>query len=164
MSLKANNKTVRNTKREENNAIKMLPHLEKVSEALQVFNLIVNRLLPPPHQQLNNQTRIKPRPAKPGCGSGSIFTWECFWVSNPHFECGSETKWLKMTSILKTGGFIFRFFYVLNSILLHLLPLRFHCAGIEPRTVASLELAVGRCNHSAKSHQHSPRSHMLKTV
>jgi hypothetical protein len=46
--------------------MKMLPHLEKVSEALQVFNLIVNRLLPPPHQQLTHQTKIKPRPAKPG--------------------------------------------------------------------------------------------------
>jgi hypothetical protein len=70
MSLKkANN----NTKREEKNVIKIMPYLEKVSEALQVFNLIVNRLLPPPHQQLTKQTRIKPRPEKPGFGSGSIF-------------------------------------------------------------------------------------------
>jgi hypothetical protein len=70
MSLQTN----KNTKYEkkENNVIKMLPYLEKVSEALQVFNLIVNRLLPPPHQQLNKQTRIKPREEKPGYGSGSF--------------------------------------------------------------------------------------------
>ena len=34
------------------------PNLEEVSEALQVFNLIVNRLLPPPHQQLHKETNI----------------------------------------------------------------------------------------------------------
>jgi hypothetical protein len=44
----------------------MLPYLEKVSEALQVFNLIVNRLLPPPHQQLTHQTTVKPRPENLG--------------------------------------------------------------------------------------------------
>jgi hypothetical protein len=45
-------------------------------------------------------------------------------------------------------GTFFR--YVLYSTLLHLLPLRFHGvdAGIEPRTVATLALAVRRSNLS----------------
>jgi hypothetical protein len=36
--------------------------------------------------------------------------------------------------------------------LLHLPPLRFHCAGIEPRTVATTALAVRRSNPSARSY------------
>jgi hypothetical protein len=47
-------------------------------------------------------------------------------------------------------------FYVLDSTLFHLPPLRFHCVaedvGIEIRTVATLALAVRRSNDSARSH------------
>jgi hypothetical protein len=42
------------------------------------------------------------------------------------------------------------FIFVLNSALLHLQPLRSHCAEdarIEPRTVATGALAVRRSNH-----------------
>jgi hypothetical protein len=49
------------------------------------------------------------------------------------------------------GGEEFLIFFVLYSTLLHLPPLRFHCAdgccGIEPRTVATGALAVRRSNH-----------------
>jgi hypothetical protein len=47
-------------------------------------------------------------------------------------------------------GRFFFFFFVLNSALLHLPPLRFPCADgcwIEPRTVPTGALAVRRSNH-----------------
>ncbi len=54
------------------------------------------------------------------------------------------------------GGFFVGFLYVLYSTLLHLLPLIFQPvspdAGVEPSTIATLVLAVGGSNHSARSH------------
>ncbi len=50
--------------------------------------------------------------------------------------------------------FHFYFFRLLYSTLIHLPPLRFLYAGIEP-TITTLALAVRRSNHSARSH---PRS------
>jgi hypothetical protein len=60
-----------------------------------------------------------------------------------------------LCDIFRKGKFLV--FYVLDSTLLHLPPLRFPCvgdAGIEPRTVATLALAVRRSNNSARSHPH----------
>ncbi len=55
------------------------------------------------------------------------------------------------------GGYFFDFVSAFLT-LLHLPPLRFHTvsedAGIEPRTVATLALAVRRANNSARSHPH----------
>jgi hypothetical protein len=54
------------------------------------------------------------------------------------------------------GGFLgFFSFYVQYSKLLHLPPLRFHCAGgcwDRTRTVANTALAVRHSYHSARSH------------
>jgi hypothetical protein len=53
------------------------------------------------------------------------------------------------------GIFLFFSMYILYSKLLHLPPFRFRCVGgcwIEPRTVATLALAVRRSNHSTRSH------------
>ncbi len=51
----------------------------------------------------------------------------------------------------KNKYFLGGFFFILYSALLHLPPLRFHCADgcyrIEPRTVATDALAVRRSNH-----------------
>jgi hypothetical protein len=60
-------------------------------------------------------------------------------------------------NILFKGEIFWSFsFYVQYSTLLHLLPQDFTVsedAGIEPRTVATTELAVvRRSNHSARSH------------
>jgi hypothetical protein len=54
--------------------------------------------------------------------------------------------------------------YVVYSTLLHLPPLRFHDvdAGIEPRTVPTLALAVRRSNLSDRSYPQSARSHPPK--
>jgi hypothetical protein len=57
---------------------------------------------------------------------------------------------------------LFLLLYVLNSTLRHLPPLTFHCVGgcwDQPRTVATLALAVRCANHLAGSHPHSARSH-----
>ncbi len=57
-------------------------------------------------------------------------------------------------NFIRKDGY-FGFFYVRYSTLLHLPPLRFHCVGgcwDRTRTVATTALAVGRSNHSAKSH------------
>jgi hypothetical protein len=66
--------------------------------------------------------------------------------------------------------FLMRFtVYVHFSTLLHLPPLRFHCAGgsgIEPRTVATLPLIarLSKNSHSAQSHPQSARSHPLDEI
>ncbi len=57
---------------------------------------------------------------------------------------------LKKLFFFGGGGFFLFIFFVLYSALLHLPPLRFHCAdgaGIEPMTVATGALAVRRSNH-----------------
>jgi hypothetical protein len=61
-----------------------------------------------------------------------------------------------------TGGFFWLFFSIsLYSTLLHLPPLRFHCARgcWTARTVATSALAVRRTNHTARSHPQTARSH-----
>jgi hypothetical protein len=67
----------------------------------------------------------------------------------------------KRTALPKQGDF-WIFCFVLYSTLLHLPPSDTTVsedAGIEPRTVATLALAVRRSNHSARSRPQSARSH-----
>ncbi len=54
---------------------------------------------------------------------------------------------------LNFGRILYNLFCSLHFLtLLHLPPLRFHCIGIVPKTVATSALAVRRSNHSARSH------------
>jgi hypothetical protein len=65
---------------------------------------------------------------------------------------------------IQAGDFLdFFSFYVLYSTLLYLRTSDSTVsedAGTEPRTVATVTLAVRRSNHSARSHPHSARSHL----
>ncbi len=82
----------------------------------------------------------------------------------------STSTWKVSQNVFKKEGFFWIFFLFLCTVrhltLLHLPPLKFHCgaedAGIEPRTVATKALAVGRSNHSARSHPHNATHYYLQ--